>query len=512
LERIKRRTFLKAGSAGLASLIFAQLDCKGKNKMEKTPPLEFEDHFQLSLNDLQKILNISLSRGGDFAEIYLEYRIYNFINMEEDIIKETSESISLGMGIRVIAGEKTGYGYTNDFTSEKIKKAALTAASIASARSPKNASLLSPVEPPYNFYPVLESPHKESLERKISLVKKTHSAAKKFDPKINKVRILYNDQIQFLTIVNSEGLYVSDSRPLVKLTCLAIAEKNGKREAGFSGGGGRAGLEYFVSAMTPEAIGQDAAEEAVSLLDAALPPAGEMPVVLSAGHSGVLVHEAVGHLLEADYNRKKTSIFWDKMGKKVADTQITIYDDPTVPNSRGSYNIDDEGTVPKKTLLIKNGKMTGLLQDRLSAKLMKMPLTGHGRREDYASIPIPRMSNTYIDKGKYPPEEIIQSVKRGFYAHKFLGGEVEDSGKFTFSVSSGFLIEDGKLTAPVKQASLIGTNVDILKNVEMVGSDLRFGLQTGTCGKDGQSVPVADGCPTLKIKRMTVGGRSEQTD
>lgn len=267
------------------------------------------------------------------------------------------------------------------------------------------------------------------------------------------------------------------------------------------------GLEYFVNELTPEKIGQEASKEALLLLEAIEPPAGEMPVVLAPGHSGVLIHEAVGHLLEADFNRKKTSIFWDKMGKKVGSSQINIYDNPTIPYFRGSYNIDDEGTVPKETLLIEKGKIVGLLQDRLSAQLMKAPLTGHGRRQDYTCIPLPRMSNTYIDKGEYTPEEIIKSVNRGFYAHKYQGGQVEDSGKFTFSISSGFLIERGKLKAPVKQATLIGTNIDILKKIEMVGSDLEYSLQTGTCGKEGQEIPVTDGCPTIKIAKMTVGGR-----
>ena len=475
--------------------------------MKNPPYLAFEDHFNISLGDLQKILDISLSRGGDFSEIYLEYKIYNFINMEEDIIKETAESISLGLGIRVLSGEKTGYGYTNDLSFEKINKTALTAASIASRRALREASPLSPVQFHHNFHPVLESPHKESLEKKISFVKETYHSAQNFDRKIKKVKVSFLDHTQFVTILNSEGLKVSDVRPLIKLACLAIAEKEDKRETGFSGGGGRVGMEYFSTDLTPKEIGQDAAKEALELLEAALPPAGEMPVVLAPGHSGVLVHEAVGHLLEADFNRKKTSIFWNKMGKKVGSSQVTIYDDPTIPYFRGSYNIDDEGTIPKKTLLIERGKMAGLLQDRLSAKLMRRPLTGHGRRQDYSCIPIPRMSNTYIDRGKYSPDEIIKSVEKGFYAHKFLGGQVEDSGKFTFSVSSGYLIENGKLTAPVKQATLIGTNIDILKNIEMIGSDLKFGLQTGTCGKEGQAVPVIDGCPTIKISRMTVGGQ-----
>ena len=465
-----------------------------------------KERIAIPLENLQKILNIALSSGGDFSEIFLEYKMYNSINMEEDIIKETAESISLGLGIRVISGEKTGYGYTNDLSLEKIKKVALTAASIASGKLQKNSSFLNSFPIKHNFSPGLNPAHNESLEKKILLVQKAYQTAQNFDQKIKKVKVSFIDQIQYVTIVNSGGLMVSDIRPLIKLVCLCIAEKSQKREAGFSGGGGRVGLEYFQSELKPEEIGRDAAREALNLLEAVLAPAGELPIVLAPGYSGVLIHEAVGHLLEADFIRKKTSIFWNKMGEKVGNAQVNIYDDPTIPHFRGSYNTDDEGTVPKKTPLILKGKLTGLLQDRLSAKLMKKPLTGHGRRQDYTCMPIPRMSNTYLDKGEYAPEEIIKSVKKGFYAHKFQGGQVEDSGKFTFSVSSGFLIEDGKLTVPVKQVTLIGTSIDILNKIEMIGSDLVFGLQTGTCSKEGQGVPVTDGCPTIKISRMTVGG------
>lgn len=476
--------------------------------MKSHSSLKFEDHFQLSPADLQKILSLSLSRGGDFSEVFLEYKSYNFINMEEDIIKETAESISLGLGVRVLSGEKTGYGYTNDLSFKKIKKAALTAGSIASSPRIQAASPLRPSRIEHDFYPVLSPAHLDTLEKKISLVKNCYSAAMKLSSKIKKVKVSLVDQTQYVRVINSEGLDIRDTRPLIKLVCLAVAEKKNKREAGYSGGGGRVGLEYFAKTLTPEQIGQDAAKEALELLEAVLPPAGEMPVILAPGHSGVLVHEAVGHLLEADFNRKKTSIFWNKMGKKVASSQVSIYDDPTIPHFRGSYNIDDEGTIPARTLLIDRGNLTGLLQDRLSARLMNMPCTGHGRRQDYTFIPIPRMSNTYIDRGELNPEEIILSVKKGFYAHKYQGGQVEDSGKFTFSVSSGYLIQDGKLTAPVKQATLIGTNIDILNKIEMIGSDLKFGLQTGTCGKESQSVPVNDGCPTIKISKMTVGGQN----
>ncbi len=479
--------------------------CK-KETMKKFQSIPFEDHFSLSKGDLEKILNIALSSGCDFSEIFLEYKMFNSINMEEDIIKETAENIIIGAGIRVINGDQTGYGYTNDISFDRIKTEALTAASIAKGNVPRNSAPLHHRAPAQDYYPILIVPKEAPLDKKIDLVRKAYQAASDFDRKIKKVKVSFIDQTRFIRVANSDGLDIADAQPLIKLTCVSIAEKGGRREMGYSGGGGRVGLEYFEQNLTPPQIGSEAAQEALTLLEAIPPPAGEMPIVLAPGHSGVLIHEAVGHLLEADFNRKKTSVFWDKMGKKVGNEQIFIYDDPCIPFYRGSYNIDDEGTIPGKTQLLQGGKLVGLLQDRLSSKLMGMSLTGNGRRQDYTCIPIPRMSNTYIDKGEYAPEEIIKSVNRGFYAQKFEGGQVEDSGKFTFSVSSGFLIEGGKLTVPVKQATLIGSNIDILQKVDRVGSDLAFGFQTGTCGKDGQAAPVADGCPTLKVANMTVGG------
>ncbi len=501
---LTRRFFLKSSAAIVAS-VFTHPYCK-KATMKNSHPLSFEDHFSLSEADLEKILNIALSLGGDFSEIFLEYKVFNSIRMEEDIIKETSENIVIGAGIRVIYGDQTGYGYTNDISFDKIKRAALTAASIAKGNSLQNSSPLRSFVLKHNYYPVLSIPKDEPLDKKMGLVRKTYNTALTFDPKIKKVKVTYVDQTRHIITANSEGLRISDVQPLIKLICSSIAEKAGNRELGFSGGGGRFGLEYFEKKLSPQEIGKEAAQEALSLLEAVPPPAGEMPIVLAPGHSGVLIHEAVGHLLEADFNRKRTSVFWDKMGKKVGNEQIFIYDDPTIPFFRGSYNVDDEGTIPAKTPLIEKGKLVGLLQDRLSAKLMDRPLTGHGRRQDYTCIPIPRMSNTYIDRGEYDPEEIIKSVDKGLYTGKFMGGQVEDSGKFTFSVSSGYLIEGGKLSVPVKQATLIGSNIDILQKLERVGSDLAFSFQTGTCGKEGQAVPVTDGCPTLKVAKMTVGG------
>lgn len=466
----------------------------------------FEDRFELGPAAWRKILDMALSRGCKFAEIYGEYRVFTLINMEEDIIKETASSVSLGLGVRAIAGDQTGYGYTNNLRLDEILRTARTAAVIASDQPHKKKMHFQRTRIQKSPYRVKELAASADLSQKISLVQSAYLACQKFDPAIKKIKVVLADHVQHVFIVNSDGQVASDVRPQVRLVCTAVAEKGKRREFGYSGGGGRVGLEYFCNILKPKEIGRAAAEEALNLLEAVEAPAGEMPVVLAPGHSGVLVHEAVGHLLEADFIRKKTSIFWNKKGKKVATELLTIYDDPTLPSFRGSYAIDDEGVVPRRTLLIEKGRLICFLQDRLSARLMKEPLTGHGRRQDYTCPPLPRMSNTYIEKGQADPEEIIRSVRHGIYAERFEGGQVEDSGKFTFSISSGHLIERGRLTAPIKQATLVGTNMDILRQIVMVGSDLAFGPQTGTCSKEGQEVPVTDGCPTIKIRRMTVGG------
>jgi TldD protein len=467
----------------------------------------FEDRFGLTPALLRGVLDAALATGGEFAEAYAEYRTHESVFMEEDIVKETSASVSIGLGIRVISGDQTGYGFTNDLSPERLRQAARSAAAIAASAEPGRAADLRAAESFASPFRVETLPADVPLENKMALVRAAYAACQASDKAIRKVKAGFQNGLQRVMIVNSEGLLAAEDRPMVKLTCVAIAERNGVREYGYSGGGGRVGLEHFARTLTPEEIGREAAREALHLLEARPAPAGEMPVVLSPGHAGVLIHEAVGHLLEADFIRKKTSVFWNKLGKKVGTPLVTIHDDPTIPAFRGSYGIDDEGTVAAKATLIEGGIVSGLLQDRLSAKILKMTPTGHGRRQDYTDIPIPRMANTYIDPGETPPEDIIRSVKKGFYADLFQGGQVEDSGKFTFSVSSGRLIEDGRLTAPVKQATLIGSNLDILKKIVMVGTDLGWSQQTGTCSKDGQDVPVMDGCPTLKISRMTVGGR-----
>jgi TldD protein len=387
-----------------------------------------------------------------------------------------------------------------------MKQAALTAAAISSSGGASLPLGLTPRTVTHQVYDLNRPLHDSSLETKINLVQEAYRAAQNYDSKVTKVRTRLTDEIQYVTVANSDGLIVSDTRPQVRLFVYATAEDGENRNTGSDNGGGRVGLGYFESVRTPKQIGEKAAEEAVTLLSAVDPAAGEQPVVLGAGQSGVMVHEAVGHPLEADGNRKKTSIMWDKLGANVANPIVTIYDDPLIPHYRGSYNVDDEGTTPRKKMLIENGVLVGYLQDRLSAKLMGKEPDGHGRRENYQYVPVPRMANTLLAQGDADPEEIIRSVKKGFYAVTYQGGMVQDSGKFSFSVNMGYLIEDGKLTAPVKNATLIGTNVQILNEVSMIGNDMGFFL--GTCGKDGQSAAVTAGTPTLKIEKMTVGGRS----
>ena len=466
----------------------------------------FIDRFGITPDDMRKILEIALTKGGKFSELFFEYRMINSVRMEEDIIKESSQRIILGTGIRVLKGGQTGYGYTNDLSIDKMKHAALTAGAIASTDRGHTAVDLKEKKISHQVYDLNLPLHDLKLDSKIDLVKEAYAGAKDYDSRISKVQAYLVDDIQIVTIANSEGLLVSDVRPQVRLIVIATAEDGKNRNTGTYSGGGRVGLSYFQTQRTPKHIGQKAAEEAVILLSAIDAVAGEQPVVLGSGQSGVMIHEAVGHPLEADGNRKKTSIMWDKLGKQVANTMVNIYDDATIPHKRGSLNMDDEGTFPEKTILIEKGKLVGYLQDRLSAKLMNAAPNGHGRRQSYQYTPVPRMANTILGQGDYDPEEIVQSVKKGFYAVSYHGGQVQDSGKFTFSVKRGYLIEKGKLTAPVKNATLIGTNLEILNDVSMIGNDMGFFL--GTCGKEGQSIPVTAGTPTLKIRKMTVGGRN----
>jgi TldD protein len=509
MKPIERRKFLQLAGAGAGAVVLSSLfyDQLFAGMILKPGEELFASRFGVSKQVMKKVLDAALSKGGDFAELFFEYALNNNVVMEDDIIRESSEDITLGVGIRVLNGKQTGYAYTSDLSPETMQRAALTAAAIASTGAKVRVAAIKPVQPGRQVY-LMTSPFADApLGDRITLVKEAYAAAKGHDPRISKVVANLGDSLQCVTIVNSEGLMVSDARPQVRLRASATAEEKGRRVTGSSNKGGRVGMTFYrTPGTTPKEIGEAAGKEAVILLSATDPAPGEMPVVLGRFHSGVMVHEAVGHPLEADGNWQKTSIMWDKLGQMVADPSVTIYDDATIPHYRGSLNVDDEGTPSQKVMLIDKGRLVSYLHDRLSARILKTAPNGHGRRQSFSNLPIPRMNNTVLAPGSASAEDIIKSVKKGFYADSYAGGMVENTGKFTFSVNLGYAIEDGRLTQPVKNATLIGTNVQILKEVEMIGNDLAFFL--GTCGKDDQSAAVTAGTPTFKIRQMTVGGRS----
>lgn len=500
---LNRREFIKNCGIG-AVMATGVINALNANDLISVSNLS-DDIFGITRDEMQKILSICLSKGGEFADLYFEYRLASSVTMEEDILKSSSEAISTGVGIRVIKGEQTGFAYTNELIYEKIRDAALVAASIASGSKDYKINLSS-VKPKNQLYDLSQPLAEQGLEQKIELVTKAYNAAKSYDSRIQKVSSSLADEIQYITIANSEGLLISDIRPQARLSVVSTAEDKGMRDTGHHSEGGRIGYNYFINDVNPTDIGKKSAQEALILLTAKNAEPGEQSVVLSKDQSGVMIHEAVGHPLEADGAWKKTSIMAGRIGEMVANPLVTIYDDATIPNYRGSLNIDDEGTQCENVMLIEKGKLVGYLNDKLAARIMKTKPNGHGRRQSYHYSPIPRMNNTVLMKGTTPPEEIIQSVKKGFYAQTYQGGMVESTGKFTFSVNLGYMIENGKITQPLKNATLIGQNIQILKNVDMIGNDMGFFL--GTCGKDGQSVPVTAGTPTIRISKMTVGGVS----
>lgn len=470
-------------------------------------PIEFfTGKFNISISDIESLLGVALSRGGDYADLYFEYATLNSLNLEEQIIKSANRAARLGVGVRVISGEKTGYAYCDEIDVAAIRKAALTAAHIAHSKSGAGPVKVSRVSPARDLYPVAQLIDEEPLPRKIELLDRIDRTSRAFDRRIREAQVSLADEFKVVLIATSEGKLIGDAQPLARMRVMCIADDDGNLQSGVSGGGGRVGMDFFSDSLLDH-YANEAARQAIVQLEAQDAPAGSMEVVLGPGWPGVLLHEAVGHGLEADFNRKGMSAFSGLIGQKVASELCTVVDDGAIPNRRGSLNIDDEGNPTSKTVLIENGVLRGYLQDKLSSRLTGASLTGNGRRESYRHMPMPRMTNTYLLNGESAPDEIILSVKRGLYAVQFGGGQVDiTNGKFVFNATEAYLIEDGKVTAPVKGATLIGNGPDALTKVTAVANDLALDEGVGTCGKDGQSVPVGVGLPTIKISEMTVGG------
>ncbi|HHI82690.1 MAG TPA: metalloprotease TldD, partial [Rhizobiales bacterium] len=424
----------------------------------------------------------------------------------DGIIKEGHFNLEQGAGLRAMSGEKTGFAYTENLQLENLLEAANSARSIArSGRSGRIA--IRPGASAPALYPPLNPVDSLPDERKIELLKTLDQEARARDPRVKQVSVSLVAAHDTVLILNNEGQLAADIRPLVRCNVNVIVEQNGRREQAGAGGGARGSLDFFLQQDRALGYAREAVRQALVNLEAVDTPAGSMTVVLGSGWPGILLHEAVGHGLEGDFNRKGLSAFSDRMGERVASPLCTVVDDGTLPDRRGSLSIDDEGTPGSCTVLIENGILQGYMQDRFNARLMGMKPTGNGRRESYAHLPLPRMTNTYMLPGEHAPEEIIASVDKGLYAVNFAGGQVDiTSGKFVFSLSEAYLIENGKVTAPVKDATLIGNGPEVMNQVSMVGNDLEFDPGVGTCGKEGQSVPVGVGQPTLKVDQITVGG------
>ncbi len=463
--------------------------------------------MQLDAPALCAILGRSLG-AGDYADAFYERRVTRSFRLQDGRIHEAGIALNAGVGVRVISGERAGYAHTGDLSPESLRNTARVAALIAKDRNSGNGStpLASASGAQGNYYGPLEARTlRADSASYVGLLERADRAARAFDSRILSVNATISDELQEVAILTSDGALVSDRRPLVTLFVQCVAN-GARRGTGTCGDGGRTNLDYFV-ARTPESIASEAARVACVNCEAVDAPAGEFEVVVGPGSGGVLLHEAVGHGLEGDFNRHGTSLYSGRIGERVASELVTIYDDGNLPEERGSLSVDDEGTPGQHKVLVENGILRGYMQDRLNGALMGVPSTGSGRRQSFRFLPQPRMCNTYMAAGTSTHDEIVGSVKRGIYAKSFAGGQVEISkGDFVFMLAEGYLIEDGKLTAPVRGATLIGNGPEVMTRVVLTGSDARFATRSYTCGKGGQSVPVGVGMPTVKLSRVTVGG------
>jgi TldD protein len=479
-------------------------DCLALARQQTLAPAALEDRH------LEQVLHGLLGARLDYADLYFERSRSEGWTLEDGIVKEGSHSIGEGVGVRAVAGEKTGFAYADEIAMPALQNAAGAARAIASRggdgggliwQRPAGKSLYTPVDPVETL----------PAETKVRLLHEIDAYARALDPRVTQVIVSLTGQQKSVLVAASDGTLAGDVRPLIRLNVSVIVEDGGRRETGSYGGGGRFGYEWLMAEGRIQHFAREAVRQALLNLDAEPAPAGEMTVVLGPGWPGILLHEAIGHGLEGDFNRKGTSAFSGRIGQRVAAPGVTVVDDGTLADRRGSLNVDDEGTPSQCTVLIEDGILRGYMQDKHNARLMNVPATGNGRRQSYSHRPMPRMTNTYMLAGPYDPAEIIATVDRGLYAVNFGGGQVDiTNGKFVFSAAEAYLIEGGRVTRPVKGATLIGNGPDVLTRVGMIGNDLQLDAGVGTCGKNGQSVPVCVGQPTLRIDNLTVGGTSSE--
>ena len=496
---------------GLAVNILAPTDDIGSSDWALMDNKFILNKYGLTHADIEGYLAAALSAGGDFADIYFEYSESTSLVFDESTPKTAHHTIFTGCGVRVVSGEHTGYAYTDDLAPEKILHAARTAALIGRANGARVCPIINLKESlRHDYYLLGGSPSDPPLAVTLDLVIRADKAARAYDSRIKQICVSFAHELKRNLVISSDGSFVADEQPLSQLSISATARDGIRSAYGNAGGGGRHGLDTFHGKKAPELLAADAARQAVVQLDARECPAGEMEIVLGPGQPGILLHEAIGHGIEADTTRNKTSVFTGLLGTRVARDNCTVVDNGTVPGCWGSLNVDDEGHPTGNTVLIERGILKAYLSDKLSARLMHLPNSGNGRRQSYRHAPMPRMTNTYMLAGQECPEDILRSVKHGLYAVDFGGGQVDiTNGTFAFSAIEAYMIEDGKITAPVKNATLFGNGRDVLTRVSMIGSDLQLDEGVNICNKNGQSIPVGVGCPTLKVDCMSVCGKTE---
>ncbi|MGN6185862.1 MAG: TldD/PmbA family protein [Thermoanaerobaculia bacterium] len=509
---LTRRTVIGAGAAAFATIAASDL-FRVSNAFAETGPTSgvgYFSRFGVTEKLLRDTLASAMSKGGDYADVYFQHRVTNSLALEDGAVNRAFANVGLGVGVRVVKNDQTGYGFTEDITPEGLKRAALTAAAIADGPAKKGPVEFRAMENKPNRYPIKTKWEDVRPQQKLAILNGLNEKTFKADERVKKVTLNFMDQGSVILIADSNGRIVEDAQPMTTLALSVVAEQNGRRENNSINRAARGDINFY-SAERLDKMVSTVIDKTMVLFDAVQPPAGEMPVVMAAGAAGILLHEAIGHGMEADFNRKNVSIYSDKIGKPVANKFVSIVDEGTQDNARGAINIDDEGNAAGRTMLVENGTLTSYLHDSISAKHYGVKPTGNGRRQGYEFAPMPRMRSTYMLPGPHKHDEIVASVKKGIYCDLFTNGQVNiGAGDFTFYVKNGYLIEDGKITKPIKDVNIIGNGPKVLEKIDMVADDLKIDEGGWTCGKDGQSVPVSQGLPTVRVSSITVGGRAEK--
>jgi TldD protein len=509
---LTRRTVIGAGAAALATIAASDLFHVSHAFAETGPTngVGYFARFGVTEKLLRETLSSALSKGGDYADVYFQHRVTNSLALEDGAVNRAFANVGLGVGVRVLKGDQTGYGFTEDITPEGLKRAALTAAAIAEGPAKNAPASFKVMESKPNRYPVKTKWEDVRPQQKLSILNGLNEKTFKADERVKKVTLNFMDQGSVILIADSNGRIVEDAQPMTTLGLSVVAEQNGRRENNSVNRASRGDINYYTQDRLDRMVSH-VIDKTMVLFDAVQPPAGEMPVVMAAGAAGILLHEAIGHGMEADFNRKNVSIYSDKIGKPVANKFVNIVDEGTQDNARGAINVDDEGNAVGRTMLVEGGTLTSYLHDSISAKHYGVKPTGNGRRQGYEFAPMPRMRSTYMLPGPHKHDEIVASVKKGIYCDLFSNGQVNiGAGDFTFYVKNGYLIEDGKITKPIKDVNIIGNGPKVLEQIDMVADDLKIDEGGWTCGKDGQMVPVSQGLPTVRVSSITVGGRAEK--